>query len=53
MKTKPKYIVIEDLNVIGMLKNKKLSKVIQEQSLREFRRQLDDASLNLRDYPIK
>ncbi|QXM06726.1 RNA-guided endonuclease InsQ/TnpB family protein [Crassaminicella indica] len=41
VKAKPKYIVIEDLNVIGMLKNRKLSKAIQEQSLREFRRQLE------------
>jgi putative transposase len=41
VKAKPKYIVIEDLNVSGMLKNKKLSRAIQEQSLREFRRQLN------------
>lgn len=41
VKAKPKYIVIEDLNVSGMLKNKKLSRVIQEQSLREIRRQLE------------
>ncbi|WP_026894391.1 RNA-guided endonuclease InsQ/TnpB family protein [Clostridiisalibacter paucivorans] len=41
VKAKPNYIVIEDLNISGMLKNKKLSKAIQEQSLREFRRQLE------------
>ncbi|QXM07403.1 RNA-guided endonuclease InsQ/TnpB family protein [Crassaminicella indica] len=41
VKAKPKYIVIEDLNVSGMLKNKKVSRAIQEQSLREFRRQLE------------
>lgn len=41
VKAKPKYIVIEDLNVSGMLKNKKLSKAIHEQLLREFRRQLE------------
>ncbi|MGF7186428.1 putative transposase [Desulfitispora alkaliphila] len=41
VRTKPKYIVIEDLNVSGMMKNKKLSKAIQEQTLREFRRQLE------------
>lgn len=38
---KPEYIVIEDLNISGMLKNKHLSKAIQEQSFREFRRQLE------------
>ena len=34
---KPKFIVLEDLNVNGMLKNKHLSKSIQEQSWYEFR----------------
>jgi len=28
VKTKPKYITIEDLNVLGMMKNKNLSKAI-------------------------
>lgn len=41
VKTKPERIVIEDLNVHGMLKNHKLARVIQEQSFREIRRQLE------------
>jgi len=41
VKTKPEYIVIEDLNVSGMVKNKHLAKAIQEQKLYEFRRQLE------------
>ena len=41
VKTKPEYIVIEDLNVSGMMKNKHLSKAIAEQKLYEFRRQLE------------
>jgi len=40
VKTKPEYIVIEDLNVRGMMKNKHLSRAIAEQSFYEFRRQL-------------
>lgn len=38
---KPEYIVIEDLNVKGMMKNKHLSKAIAGQCLGEFRRQLE------------
>ena len=38
---KPKFIVLEDLNVKGMMKNKHLSKAIQQQKLYEFRRQLE------------
>ena len=38
---KPKFITIEDLNVSGMMKNKHLSKAIQDQKLYEFRRQLE------------
>ena len=38
---KPKFITIEDLNVMGMLKNKHLSQAIQEQCLYEVRRQLE------------
>ena len=38
---KPKFITIEDLNVSGMMKNKHLSKAIQQQKLYEFRRQLE------------
>lgn len=40
VKTKPSRIVIEDLNVSGMMKNRHLSKAIQQQKLYEFRRQL-------------
>ena len=36
----PKFICIEDLNVKGMMKNKHLSKAIQQQGLHEFRRQI-------------
>ncbi len=38
---KPSYIVVEDLNVSGMMKNKHLSKAIQQQSFYEFKRQLE------------
>ena len=41
VKTKPEYIVIEDLNVIGMMKNKHLSKAIAEQKLSELKRQFE------------
>lgn len=37
----PYRIVIEDLNVTGMMKNRHLSKAIQEQSFYEFRRQIE------------
>ena len=36
----PKQVVMEDLNVTGMMKNKHLSKVIQGQCFYEFRRQM-------------
>ena len=36
VKTKPSRIVIEDLNVKGMMKNKHLAKAIQEQCFRKF-----------------
>jgi putative transposase len=36
VKTKPSRIVVEDLNVTGMLKNKHLSKAIQEQCFHKF-----------------
>lgn len=38
---KPRFICIEDLNVKGMMKNKHLSKALQEQKLYEFRRQIE------------
>jgi putative transposase len=40
VKTKPKYIAIEDLNVKGMLKNRHLSKAIAQQKFFEFRTKL-------------
>ena len=36
---KPKFIVLEDLNVKGMMKNKYLAKAVQEQCFYEFYRQ--------------
>ena len=41
VKTKPYRIVIEDLNVKGMMKNKYLSNAIGKQGFYEFRRQLE------------
>ena len=41
IKRKPSFICIEDLNVSGMMKNKHLSKAVQEQGLYEFRRQIE------------
>jgi len=38
---KPRFICIEDLNVSGMMKNKHLSKAVQNQSFYEFYRQLE------------
>lgn len=38
---KPKFIVLEDLNVKGMIKNKHLSEVIAEQCFYEFYRQIE------------
>lgn len=38
---KPKFIVLEDLNVKGMMKNKHLAKAIQEQCFYEFYRQIE------------
>lgn len=40
IKRKPSFICIEDLNVSGMMKNRHLSKTIQQQCFYEFRRQL-------------
>lgn len=37
---KPRFIVLEDLNVSGMMKNKHLTKSVQEQGFYEFKRQL-------------
>ena len=38
---KPKLIVLEDLNIKGMMSNRHLSKAVQEQCLYEFRRQIE------------
>lgn len=38
---KPRFICIEDLNVRGMMKNKHLSKAVQNQGFFEFRKQLE------------
>lgn len=40
VKTKPAYIVIEDLSISGMIKNKYLSKSIKDQKFYEFRQKL-------------
>lgn len=40
VKTKPSYITIEDLNIKGMMRNRHLSKAIQNQNLYYFRTQL-------------
>lgn len=41
VKTKPAKIVIECLNVLGMLKNRKISRAISEAGFYEFARQLE------------
>ncbi len=38
---KPRFICIEDLNVGGMMKNRHLSKAVQNQGFFEFRKQLE------------
>lgn len=38
---KPKFIVLEDLNVQGMMKNRHLSRAVQEQCFYEFYRQME------------
>lgn len=38
---KPKFIVLEDLNVTGMMKNRHLSRAVQEQCFHEFYRQIE------------
>ena len=40
VKAKPSRIVMEDLNVKGMMKNRHLSKAIQSQKFYEFKRQI-------------
>lgn len=41
VKREPSFSVLEDLNVKGMMKNRHLSKAVQQQSFREFRRQIE------------
>lgn len=41
IKRKPSFICMEDLNVSGMMKNKHLSKAVQQQGFYEFRRQIE------------
>ncbi len=41
VKSKPKYITIEDLNVKGMMKNRHLSKAVAQQNFYYFRTQLE------------
>jgi len=41
VKTKPSKVVMETLNISGMMKNKHLSKAIQQQKLYEFKRQME------------
>ena len=45
VKSKTSYIVLEDLNVSGMMKNRHLSKAIQQQGFYEFRRQIENKSV--------
>lgn len=40
VRTKPCMIVMENLNISGMIKNRHLAKAIQEQKLHEFKRQM-------------
>ena len=40
VKTKPSYIVIEDLNISGIMKNRHLSKAVVQQKFFEFRSKL-------------
>lgn len=52
VKTKPSYIAVEDLNVLGMMKNRHISKAIASQKFYEFRTKLktkcDDNGIELR-----
>ena len=45
IKREPKFIVLEDLNVKGMMKNRHLAKAVQEQCFYEFYRQIQYKSL--------
>ena len=41
IKREPSFMCMEDLNVSGMMKNKHLSKAVQQQCFGEFRRQIE------------
>ena len=41
VKREPSFICIEDLDVKGMMKNRQLSKAVQQQGFYEFRRQIE------------
>lgn len=41
IRRKPRLIVLEDLNVRGMMSNRHLAKAVQEQGFYEFRRQIE------------
>lgn len=41
IKREPSFICIEDLNIKGMMKNKHLSKAVQQQGFYEFRKQIE------------
>ena len=41
IKREPSYIILENLNVRGMMKNRHLSKTVQEQKFYEFRKQIE------------
>ena len=45
IKREPSFICIENLNVSGMMKNKHLSKAVQQQSFYEFRKQIEYKSV--------
>lgn len=51
VKRNPSFICIEDLNVRGMMKNKHLSKQIQQQGFYEFKRQVNYKS-NWNNIPL-
>ena len=45
IRRKPSFIVLEDLNVSGMMKNRHLAKAVQQQGFYEFRRQMEYKAL--------
>lgn len=51
VKRKPSFICMEDLNVSGMMKNRHLSKAVQQQGFYEFRRQIEYKS-GWNDIPV-